>query len=161
VATQRLGRSLAWLTLAAVLTMCSRAPDHRTQGDVSQQSPSVGQSSDAQSSLGMGMIFGSVTTVLPPATGVTEGRTPGPIPGGSSAPVAGVSVGIEAVGNSHTWWVVTSVDGSFAIAVPSGTYRVTLETRPGMGTPKDLPATISVKAGQQARLDIYLDTGLR
>jgi hypothetical protein len=109
----------------------------------------------------MGVLFGRVTTVLPPTTAAGEGRVPGPIPGGSSAPVAGASVGIDPVGSGHIWWVVTSVDGSFAIAVPPGTYRVTLEARPGMGMPRNLPATVTVKAGQQARLDIYLDTGLR
>jgi Carboxypeptidase regulatory-like domain len=161
VAAQRLGRSLVWITLAVVLVTCSRGPDDRAQGDVPQQSLSVGQSPDAQLSPSMGVIFGRVTTVVPPATETAERRMPGPIPGGSSAPVAAASVAIEAVGSSHTWRVVTSVDGSFAIAVPPGTYRVTLEPRPGMGMPKNLPATVAVKAGQQARLDIYLDTGLR
>jgi Carboxypeptidase regulatory-like domain len=161
VAMQRLARSLAWITLAAVLPMCSRVPDDRTQGDDSQQSLSVGQSPGAQPSASMGVLFGRVTTVVPPTTGAGEERVPGPIPGGSSAPVAAASVGIEPVGSSNIWWVVTSVDGSFAIAVPPGTYRVTLEARPGMGTPRNLPVTVTVKAGQQARLDIYLDTGLR
>lgn len=160
MAMQRLGRSLAWITLAAVLSMCSRVPDDRPQSDVSQQSPSMRQSPDAQPSPSMGVLFGRVTTGLPP-NGVGEGREPGPIPGGSSAPVAGASVGIESVGSSHIWWIVTSVDGSFAIAVPPGTYRVTLKARPGMGMPKNLPATVTVKSGQQARRDIYLDTGLR
>jgi hypothetical protein len=57
--------------------------------------------------------------------------------------------------------MVTDVDGSFAIAVPPGTYRVTMETRPGMGMAKNLPATVTVKSGQRTRFDIHLDTGLR
>lgn len=158
---QRLGRSLAWFTLAAALPMCSRAPDDRTQGDVSQQSLSVEQSPDAQASASMGVLFGRVTTVVPPTTGDGEERAPGPIPGGSSAPVAAASIGIAPVGSRQMWRVVTSVDGSFAIAVPPGTYRVTLEARPGMGVPRNLPATVTVNAAQQARLDIYLETGLR
>jgi len=88
VAVHRLGRPLAWITLAVALPMCSRVPDHRTQGEVSQQSLSVGQSPGAQPSLSMGVLFGFVTTVLPPTTVPGEGRVPGPIPGGSSAPVA-------------------------------------------------------------------------
>jgi hypothetical protein len=57
--------------------------------------------------------------------------------------------------------MVTDVDGSFAIAVPPGTYRVTMQTRPGMGMARNLPATVTVKSGQRTRFDIYLDTGLR
>jgi hypothetical protein len=30
-----------------------------------------------------------------------------------------------------------------------------------MGVAKNLPATVTVKAGEQTRLDIHLDTGLR
>ena len=161
MAVHRLGRPLAWITLAVALPMCSRVPDHRTQGEVSQQSLSVGQSPGAQPSPSMGVLFGFVTTVLPPTTVPGEGRVPGPIPGGSSAPVAAASVGIASVGSSHIWWVVTSGDGSFAIAVPPGTYLVTMEARPGMGMARNLPASVTVKSGQQTRLDIYLDTGLR
>jgi Carboxypeptidase regulatory-like domain len=141
--------------------MCSRVRVDRTQGDVSQPSPGVGQSPEAQSSPRTGVLLGRVTTVLPPITGPGEGREPGPVPGGSSAPVGAASVGITPVGSNHTWWMVTSVDGSFAIAVPPGTYVVTMEARPGMGVARNLPATVTVKAGQQTRLDIHLDTGLR
>ncbi len=161
MSAQRLGRSLAWITLTAVLLTCSRVTDNHPQGDVSQKSLSVGQSPDAQPSPSMGALFGRVTTVLPPAVGPGEGHVPGPIPSGSSAPVAAASVGITPAGSSHTWWVVTSVDGSFAISIPPGTYLVTLEARPAMGVAKNLPATVTVKAGEQTRLDIHLDTGLR
>jgi hypothetical protein len=109
----------------------------------------------------MGLLFGSVTTVVPPTPGTGEGRVPGPIPGGSSAPVVAASVGVAPVGSSHIWWVVTSVDGSFAIGVPPGTYLVTMEARPGMGMARNLPATVTVKSDQKTRLDIHLDTGLR
>jgi hypothetical protein len=161
VAVQLLGRSFAWITLATVLLTCSRVPDDRPQGDVSQKSLSVGQSPGTQPSPSMGALFGRVTTVLPPTVGAEEGRVPGLVPSGSSAPVAAASVGITATGSSHTWWVVTSVDGTFAISVPPGTYLVTLEARPAMGVAKNLPATVTVKAGEQTRLDIHLDTGLR
>jgi carboxypeptidase family protein len=161
VAAQRLERSLAWVTLTAVLLTCSRVPDDRPQGDVMQKSPSVGQSPGARPSPSTGALFGRVTTVLPPTVGPGEGHVPGPIPSGSSAPVAAASVAITPAGSNHTWWVVTSVDGSFAISVPPGTYVVTLEARPAMGVAKNLPATVTVKAGEQTRLDIHLDTGLR
>ena len=158
---RRLGLSLALVTLGAILLMYSRVPDDRTRGNVSRQSPDVGQSPGGQPSPTTGMLFGRVTTMVPPTTGPGGGRSPGPIPGGSSAPVAAASVGIAPLGSSHIWWVVTSVDGSFAIGVPPGTYRVAMETRPGMGVAKNLPATVTVKAGQKTHLDIHLDTGLR
>ena len=155
----RIGLALALVTLAAILLMYSRVPDDRIRGNVSQQSPGVGQSPSAQPSPGMGLLFGSVTTVVPPTTGGGEG--PGPIPGGSSAPVAVATIGVAPVGSSHIWSAMSDAEGKFAIAVPPGTYRVTMETRPGMGTARNLPATVTVKPGEKTRLDIHLDTGLR
>jgi hypothetical protein len=108
----------------------------------------------------MGVLFGSVTTVLPPTAGA-GGRVPGPIPGGSSAPVVAASIGVAPVGSSHIWWAMTDVEGNFGIAVPPGTYLVTMQARPGMGTARNLPATVTVKSSQTTRLDIHLDTGLR
>jgi hypothetical protein len=148
MAVQSLGQSLAWITLVVVLLTCSHVPDGRAQGDGAPQASSTG------------MLFGRVTAMRPPGPG--EGGVPGgPIPGGSSAPVAMARVGIAPVGSAHISWVVTSEDGSFAIHVPAGPYRVTLETRPGMGVARGLPATVTIEAGQQRRLDIHLDTGIR
>jgi carboxypeptidase family protein len=154
---QRLGLSLALITLAVILLIYSRVPDNRMRGNVSQQSLSPG----AQPSPSMGLLFGSVTTVVPPTPGAGEGRVPGPIPGGSSAPVVAASVGVAPVGSSHIWWAMTDVEGNFAIAVPPGTYLVTMEARPGMGMARNLPATVTVESDQKTRLDIHLDTGLR
>jgi len=109
----------------------------------------------------MGALFGSVTTVVPPTPGAGERRVPGPIPGGSSAPVVAASVGVAPVGSSHIWWAMTDLEGNFAIAVPPGTYVVTMEARPGMGTPSNSLASVTVKSDQKTRLDIHLDTGLR
>ncbi len=171
MAVQHLGQYLAWITLVVVLFMCSHVPDGRTQGDVAppapgeREAPSPPPPAPAEAAPSpppapsTGVLFGSVTTTLPPGPG--QGGGPGPIPGGSSAPVAVARVGIAPVGSSHIWWVVTSVDGSFAIRVPAGTYRVTLEAHPGMGVARGLPATVTVEAGQQTRLDIHLDTGIR
>ena len=173
MAVQHLGQSLAWITLVVVLLTCSHIPDGRAQGDVAPPAPGEREAPSPPPAPGeqeapspqqaptTGVLFGSVTTMLPPTAGPREGGVPGPIPGGSSAPVAVAHVGIAPVGSSHIWWVVTSVDGSFAIRVPAGTYRVTLEARPGMGVARGLPATVTVEAGQQTRLDIHLDTGIR
>lgn len=147
--------------LAVVLLACSHVPDGRTQRDVPQQSPGEEQPPGQQPSPGSGVLFGRVTSMLPPTASPGEGRVPGPIPGGSSVPVGAAHVGIAPVGGSRIWWVVTSVDGHFAISVPPGTYRVTMEPYPSMGAAMGLPATVTVVAGQQTRLDIHLDTGLR
>jgi hypothetical protein len=161
VTVLRLGLSLALITFAVILLMYSSVRDDRTRGNVSQQSSHLGQSPGAQPSPSMGVLFGSVTTVLPPTTGAGKERLPGAIPGGSSAPVAAASIGIAPVGSSHIWRAMTGVEGNFAIAVPPGTYVVTMKARPGMGMAKNLPATVTVKSGQKTRLDIHLDTGLR
>lgn len=156
MAVQRFVTGWVFASILAVgLLACSHVPDGRTQRDVPQQSP--GQ----QPSPGSGTLFGRVTSMLPPTASPEEGRVPGPIPGGSSIPVGAAHVGIAPVGGTRIWWVVTSVDGRFAIRVPPGTYQVTLEPYPGLGAAKGLPATVTVVAGQETRLDIHLDSGLR
>jgi hypothetical protein len=173
VAVQHLGQSFVWITLAAVLLLCSHVPDGRTQGDVAppvpgeREAPSPPPTPREQEAPSppptpsTGVLFGIVTTTRPPTPGPGEKGVPGPTPGGSSVPVAVARVGIAPVGSSHIWWVVTSVDGGFAIRVPAGTYQVTMEARPGMGVAKNLPATVTIEAGQQTRLDIHLDPGIR
>ena len=146
---------MAWMTLAAAFLGCSHVQDGHTQRDVSQPSPAQEQSPDN------GLLYGLVTTMLPPTGGPSEGRVPGAVPGGSSAPVGAAHIGVTPVGSSHTWWMVTSVDGSFAILLPPGAYQVTMQDRPGMGVARGLPATVTVTAGERTCFDIHLDTGLR
>jgi Carboxypeptidase regulatory-like domain len=76
-------------------------------------------------------------------------------------PVTMAHVGITPTGSSHTWWVVTSVDGRFAMRLPAGTYQLTIQPPSGMGKPKDLPPTVTVTSGQLTSLDIHLDSGIR
>ena len=186
MAWQHLRQYLAWITLIAVLFTWSHVPDSRAQGNVVQPTPGERTSPNPPPTPGesetpsppppateeretpspppvptTGVIFGRVTATAPPTTGPKEGSVPGPVPGGSLVPVAVARVGIAPVGSDHVWWVVTSVDGSFAIRVPAGTYRVTLEAHPSRGVAKSLPATVTVEAGQQTRFDIHLDSGIR
>ena len=170
---QRLGRAPVWITLAAAFLMWSHVPDGRAQGNVAppaagaQEAPSPLPASGEQEAPSpppaprTGLLLGRVTATAPPTTGTEEKDKPGPIPGGSSVPVAVARVGIAPTGSTHVWWVVTSVDGSFAISVPAGTYQVTLDARPGLGVAKGLPATVTVEAGQQTRFDIHLDPDMR
>ena len=45
--------------------------------------------------------------------------------------------------------------------LPPGTYRVEVGPLTGIEFTKDLPATVTVTAGQETRLDVHIDTGLR
>jgi hypothetical protein len=159
---------LAWI-IPVVLVACSHVPDARTppvltqQPPGNQQSPAEGESPKDNEPLSpnqydnYGVLFGRVTTgPLPPAGGPGGAAAPGPVPGGSSA-----HVGVTPAGADHVWWAVTGVHGDYGFLVPAGSYRVTMETRPGMGVAKNLPATIVVRPGERTRFDIHLDSGLR
>ena len=158
---QRLGRALVWITLAAAFLMWSHVPDGRAQGNVAPPAAGEQEAPSPPPAPRTGLLLGRVTATAPPTTGTEEKDKPGPIPGGSSVPVAVARVGIAPTGSTHVWWVVTSVDGRFAISVPAGTYQVTLDARPGLGVAKGLPATVTVEAGQQTRFDIHLDPDVR
>ena len=168
MAAQRLvnGRSLTWI-LSVALLVCGDVLDGCSQPALAQRSPGEQQSPEGQQSPGnppspsTGVLIGRVTMPLPPAVDPGNTRPPGPVPGGSLTPVAMARVGITPAGGSHTWWVVTGVQGDFAIRLPAAVYRVTVEAPPGLGVARDLPATVTVTAGQQTRLEINLDTGIR
>jgi hypothetical protein len=57
--------------------------------------------------------------------------------------------------------VVTGADGRYVAVLPPGSYRVAVTSLTGIEFTKDLPATVTVTAGQETRLDVYIDTGLR
>jgi hypothetical protein len=57
--------------------------------------------------------------------------------------------------------VVTDSSGNFRVKLPAGTYKITMPSLHGAMFTKDLPATVTITAGQEKRLDIHLDTGIR
>ncbi len=57
--------------------------------------------------------------------------------------------------------MVTDAEGAYRISLAPGTYRVTMGPLAGLEFTKDLPATVTITAGQEARLDIHIDTGMR
>jgi hypothetical protein len=57
--------------------------------------------------------------------------------------------------------VVTDTQGQVSISLPPGIYRIEMPFPDGMEFTKDLPAHITITDGQQTRLDIYIDSGIR
>ena len=56
--------------------------------------------------------------------------------------------------------VRTDADGFYRVTLPPGHYRVE-HGETFRGATKDLPATVTVMGGQQTRLDVTIDTGIR
>jgi hypothetical protein len=105
----------------------------------------------------------------PQSTGVLFGSvTKGPLssvvlPGQSGPPsgVAGAQVDIATADGRPLKSVESDSDGGFRVSLPVGTYRVSMPSLYGAMFTKDLPATITIVAGREYRLDIHLDTGIR
>ena len=55
----------------------------------------------------------------------------------------------------------TDASGRYSVSLPPGTYTVTMPTPQGAMFSRDLPATVTIAAGEQQKLDIRLDTGIR
>lgn len=141
------GLVLAWI-VAAVLVACSH------------EQPSGTRPSREPVMLGSGLLAGRVTVgPLPPGGGGP--RPPGPVPGGSRAPVVGATIIVSQPGGTAVQSAVTDARGEYAVSVPAGTYRVTMDIPPNRGFTKDLPATVTITAGKETRLDIRIDTGIR
>jgi hypothetical protein len=81
--------------------------------------------------------------------------------GGVSPPAPDVRIHIADVSHSGNQSVVTDRDGMYQIMLPAGTYRVEVAGLRGMEFTKDLPATVTITAGKQTRLDVHIDTGMR
>jgi len=102
-------------------------------------------------------------------TGVFAGTvTKGPVfpvvrPGAPEPPsgVAGAQVDIATPEGKPIASVQTDSSGAFKVSLPTGTYRVTMPSLHGAMFTRDLPATVTIATGQEKRLDIHLDTGMR
>lgn len=57
--------------------------------------------------------------------------------------------------------VVTDEKGRYRITLPQGIYRIEMALHPGDGFTKDLPKSVTITEGEESRLDIRLDTGIR
>ncbi len=112
-------------------------------GGTSQPSSTVQLVRDVQSA---GILFGTVTKG--PLFPVVRRGAPWQPSG-----VAGAHIDIAIIDGDSS--------GTFKVNLPSGTYKVTMPSLYGAMFTKDLPATVTITDGQQSRLDIHLDTGIR
>ena len=107
---------------------------------------------------GVGMLVGRVikSPVAPtggPYDGSGDSRT--------SAPAPGVPLLISKTDERRNEAVVTNQHGEYQLCLPAGTYRVAMKPLTTGEFSKDLPATVLITSGQQTRLNIRLDTGIR
>ena len=117
--------------------------------DAGTQSPDGARSELA----GTGALAGSVT--LWPASPVERPGVPTP-----RRPAPGVKIMIYGPERQEITSVTTKDQGEFRVHLPPGTYLV--EMAPDKrGFTKNLPATVTITPGQETRLNILLDTGLR
>jgi hypothetical protein len=95
---------------------------------------------------------------------VSKGPVSPTVRAGAAEPpsgVAGAQVDISTLAETPVQSVKTDSSGAFRLSLPTGTYKVTMPSLYGAMFTRDLPATITITAGEETRLDIHLDTGMR
>ncbi len=125
----------------------------------------------------VGLVLGSVLILAPssPPPGAT-GTVEGVVSVGPSQPVCrvGEPCTVNMTGYSLVFTKQCSSlcpalsraaplagDGSYSIALPAGTYSVTLSSCPWLRCSSAVPRTVSVDSGQTTFLNITIDTGIR
>lgn len=109
--------------------------------------------------------------VTAPALGTLRGTvTKGPLspmihpgPGAPTAEglVAGARIDLAKPTGQLATSIRTDADGRYSLSLAPGTYTVTMPTPQGTMYSRDLPATVIVAPGEEQKLDIHLDTGIR
>lgn len=85
-----------------------------------------------------------------------------PDPGCDDRPVNGAVVIVRDAGGTEVARATTAADGTYAIAVPPGSYSVEAQPVEGlMGTPAPQPVTVPAGAGLPVQVDLAYDTGIR
>jgi hypothetical protein len=79
----------------------------------------------------------------------------------ASKPAEGVKVLIINLQGQEIENAATDTMGHYSINLPAGSYRIDVEFLDDAMFSKDVPATVIIKKGQETRLDIHLDTGIR
>jgi Carboxypeptidase regulatory-like domain len=105
-------------------------------------------------SAGMGALAGSVTRWPGSPVG-------GPGISGPEAPAAGVKLVVYGPASQAIASVLTDERGHFRVTLPPGAYRIEMAPAQGREFTKDLPATVIITQGQETRLDLRLDSGVR
>lgn len=126
-----------------------------------QGSGEIKQASGANPPTKMGVLVGRVTMgPMPPIAGGGP-APPGPVPGGSTAPLPGAKILVLDTTGRKFGSVVTNNQGLYSIKLPPGAYRIGMAPLSGGMFTKDLPAIVTITEGQETRLDILVDTGIR
>jgi hypothetical protein len=97
-------------------------------------------------------------------TGIVALRpmTPTESPGtASTAPAQGVRIVVTGPDGREVQSMLTDATGLYRMSLPPGSYQVTIPQLPIPQFTKDLPATVTIAASQERRLDIRIDTGIR
>lgn len=79
----------------------------------------------------------------------------------SEAPVAGVKILIKSSDGREVKSTVTDEHGRYSLSLPPGTYRIEMPSLPKAQFTKDLPANVTIKEGEEIRINITIDTGIR
>jgi hypothetical protein len=135
-----MSRVSPWL-LAFLLAACAHGG-----GELTQLSTAEAQS-------GMGVLTGTVS--LRPVTPTERPGMP------STAPAPGVRIVVSGPDGREIQSMLTDAAGLYRTSLPPGTYQVMIPQLPRPQRTKDVPATVTISAGQETRLDIQIDTGLR
>ncbi len=117
-------------------------------------SPGLADEGGKPPAAGMGVLTGVVTRgPISPVQG------PGLPP--ASAPAPGVKLVIYGPGRQEIATVRTDAAGQYRVTLPPGAYQIEAALGKGRGFTKDLPATVTITPGQETRLNIRIDTGIR
>ena len=111
------------------------------------------QSSKEKKTVERGILTGKV--IRGPLSPVETTDTP------SARPASGVKLVILTPAGAEIDSVVTDDRGVYSIGLPPGTYHIEMGPLGSLEFTKDLPATVTITQGQETRLDISLDTGIR
>jgi len=109
---------------------------------------------EAQSLRGMGVLVGRVT-MGPVSPVVRRGDPDAPVG------VPDARMVISGLAGQEIKSVVTDADGRYSVHIPPGSYHIDMPPLTGGRFTKDLPATVTITEGQETRLDIRIDTGIR
>lgn len=112
---------------------------------------------------------GGATRPLPAGMGVLTGRltrwptSPVERQGikSAEAPALGVKLLIYNPARQEIASVITDEAGHYRLPLPPGPYLIELAPGQGRVFSKDLPARVTMTRGQETRLNLHLDTGLR
>jgi hypothetical protein len=109
---------------------------------------------EAQALSGLGTLIGRVT--MGPMFPVGRSGDPD-----APAAVPGARIVISSMDGQEIASAVTDKAGGYRVPLPPGSYRIDMPPLASGGFTKDLPVTVTIATGQETRLDIRIDTGIR